>query len=72
MSLARHWSLIRIAAPTPGQLSGWAIITREYRENLEWAVIVPGPGTRNPAVSILLEELDARGVQIDDYGSVES
>lgn len=67
LSLAKNWSLIRIGWKTPPDLSAWEISTREYRENLSWAVIVPGSGPRNRDVSILLDELDARGVRIDDY-----
>jgi hypothetical protein len=67
VALTRHWSFIRIAATTPPELAGWTISTREFRQDLTWAAIVAGPGIRNPAVSILLEELDARGVRIDDY-----
>lgn len=66
-ALAQHWSLIRIGAVTPCELSAWRISTREFRENLEWAVIVPGDGLRNPAVTELLNEIAARGVIADDY-----
>lgn len=68
LALARHWSLIRIGAATPPELEGWRISTREFRENLEWAVMVPGDGETSPAVAQLLEELTARGIAIHDYG----
>ena len=64
VALARHWSLIRIGAVTPPELAKWTIRTREFRESLEWAVIVPGEGEVSPAVSQLLSELSARGVAI--------
>lgn len=64
--LAQNWTLIRIGSLAPPELSAWRIVNREFRENLEWAVIVPGSGAQNPAVSVLLAELDARGVRIDD------
>jgi hypothetical protein len=38
----------------------------EFRENLEWAVVVPGDGEMSPAVTRLLEELSARGITIHD------
>jgi len=60
--LVRSWTLIRIGAGTLPELGQWRICTREYRENLEWAVIVPGEGQRNPAVQQLLNELEQRGV----------
>lgn len=70
MALAEHWTLIRIGSATPAFLKQWTISTREFRENLQWAVIVPGEGARNPAVTQLLDELSARGIAIDSLDSV--
>ena len=67
-ALVQHWSLIQIGAATPSALARWRISSQEFRENLEWAVIVPGEGERNPAVAELLCELSARGITIHDYG----
>jgi hypothetical protein len=64
LALARHWSLIQIGQTTPVDLQQWSISTREFRENLEWAVIVPGDGEVSPGVVQLLEELEARGITI--------
>jgi hypothetical protein len=64
LALVRHWSLIRIGATTPPHLDRWQIVNREFRENLEWAVMVPGDGDTSPAVVMLLEELTARGIVI--------
>ena len=64
LALARHWSLIQIEQATPIALQGWSISTREFRENLEWAAVVPGDGEITPAVAQLLEELSARGVTV--------
>jgi hypothetical protein len=61
-ALAQHWSIIQIGATTPPALEGWRIITREFRENLEWAVVIPGGGEISPAVTQLLKELSARGI----------
>lgn len=66
VALVRHWSLISIGDTTPASLDPWQIVTREFRENLEWAVVVPGDGEISPAVRILLDELSARGVAIHD------
>jgi len=63
-ALARHWSIIRIGGETPLELAGWRISNKEFREDLEWAVIVPAKGEMNPAVAILLDELKARGVAV--------
>jgi hypothetical protein len=35
-ALVRHWSIIQIGATTPAALDRWRIITKEFRENLEW------------------------------------
>jgi hypothetical protein len=66
LALARHWSLIQIGRTTPVALLRWSISTREFRENLEWAVVVPGDGEVSAAVSELLAELSARGITIFD------
>ena len=66
LALARHWSLIQIDRKTPPELHQWRISTKEYRENLAWAVIVPGSGDISPAVSQLLRELAERGILIHD------
>jgi hypothetical protein len=62
LELIRHWSLIQIGATTPSALDRWQIVTREFRENLEWAVVIPGDGEISSAVTLLLGELSARGI----------
>jgi hypothetical protein len=69
LALVRHWSLIQIGAVTPPPLDRWRITSREFRENLTWAVIVPGDGEISLAVTRLLEELSARGVTVHDFRS---
>jgi hypothetical protein len=69
LALSLHWSLIQIAQATPVPLQPWSICTREFRENLEWAVVVPGDGEITAAVAQLLEELSARGIAIYNSGS---
>jgi hypothetical protein len=69
VALARHWSLIQIEQSTPIALQRWSISTREFREDLEWAVVVPGDGEMTPAVAQLLEELSARGITIHNSGA---
>lgn len=66
LALVRHWSLIRIGARTPDALQPWRISTREFREDLQWAVVVPGDRDISPAVAQLLEGLHARGIRIQD------
>jgi len=69
LALARHWSLIQIGQTTPASLQPWTIVTRAFREDLEWAVVVPGEGEVTPAVAQLREELQARGITIHTYAS---
>jgi len=68
LALVRHWSLIQIGVTTPALLGQWEIVTREFRENLEWAVIVAGDSEISPAVKQLLSELSARGIAIHESG----
>jgi hypothetical protein len=74
LALARHWSIIQIQTGQTGQetpisLRSWSISTREFRENLEWAVVVPGDGEHSPVVVQLLSELSARGIRIHESSS---
>ena len=69
LALVRHWSIIQIGATTPVALEPWSISTREFRENLEWAVVVPGDSDVSLAVAQLLEELSLRGITILNSGS---
>ena len=62
--LARHWSIIQIGRETPNSLRAWTISTKEFRENLAWAVFIPGSGEISPGVAQLLGELSARGIPI--------
>jgi hypothetical protein len=66
LALVRLWSVIEIGAVTPPSLDRWRIISREFRENLEWAVVVPAEAAISPAVTTLLDELSARGIAIHD------
>jgi hypothetical protein len=64
LALARHWTIIQIGHTTPLSLQGWSIVTRAFREDLAWAVIVPGDSVITPAVAQLLQELSARGIAV--------
>lgn len=64
LALVRYWSVIEIGAATPPALAAWRISTREFREDLRWAVVVPGDNETSSAVGELLGELGARGVAI--------
>jgi len=64
LALVRRWSMVQIGAT--GQLGEWAIVTREFRENLEWAVVV-GEMASSPLVTVLLEELSGRGIAVQRW-----
>lgn len=64
LALVRHWSLIEIGRETPPALQPWRISTREFREDLEWAILVRGDREPTAAVVQLLDELEARGVEV--------
>ena len=70
LALARNWSLINIGAVTPPALAAWTISSREFRENLEWAVVLPGEDEMSPAIVQLLGELSARGIEIAVYATI--
>jgi hypothetical protein len=64
LALVQQWSIIEIGATPSPSLDRWSIVTREFRENLEWAVVLPGDGEISPSVATLLDELAARGIVI--------
>ena len=67
LALVQHWSVIQIGQTTPASLEGWQISTREFRENLEWAAVVPDGSEASPAVAQLLDELSERGIAIQYF-----
>jgi hypothetical protein len=71
LALARQWSIIQIGQETPPELQKWTIVTRAFRENLEWAVVVRGEGETTPGVAQLLKELSARGIVVRDERAEE-
>ena len=64
LALVRHWSVIQIGEAKASFYGLWEIQHKEFRENLEWAVIVPGDREVSPGVEQLLSELSARGAII--------
>jgi hypothetical protein len=66
LALVRYWSVIQIGETIPLSLDPWRISSREFRENLTWAVVVPGDGETSSGVAALLAELSGRGVTILD------
>lgn len=64
LAMTRHWSIVQIGGEKSPRFREWEIRTKEFRENLEWAVIVPGESKISEAVLKLLAEISARGIQI--------
>ena len=68
LALVRYWSAIQVGTITPVALQQWRITTREFRENLGWAVVVPGDDDVSAAVGQLLDGLSLRGIAIHNSG----
>ena len=64
LALVRHWSIIQIGEAKSSSFGPWEIKSKEFRENLEWAVVVPDESEVSTGVALLLAELSARGVSI--------
>lgn len=66
-ALVRRWTfpsiddLLGLSAPLPGQ---YRISTKEFREDITWALVLPSLEPHSPAIAQLLGELIARGVPI--------
>ena len=55
--------------PEPG--FPWYASTKEFREDLEWAVVIPSDSAPSGAVETLLDELTTRGVKVRRDGEWE-
>ena len=55
-------SFANLATPQP---AAWTIATRVFRENLEWASVLPAETAPTSAIIELLSELAARGIRAD-------
>lgn len=67
LALVRRWSVITIGSGVVAteETLPWRVSTREFREDLAWAVEVDAGGEpRSPAVQQLLAEMQARGVVV--------
>jgi hypothetical protein len=64
LAMLRHWTIVQIGEAKPSSFAQWQIRSKEFRENLEWALVVPGEGETSAGVAQLLGELSARGVTI--------
>jgi hypothetical protein len=62
LALTRHWSVIQIGGAKSATFGRWEIRAKEFRENLEWAVVVPGDREISTGAAELLAELAGRGL----------
>jgi hypothetical protein len=69
LALVRLWSVIQIGRITPPHLAQWRISSKEFREDLVWAVAVSADSPVSTAVEQLLGELTERGVTIHRFGA---
>jgi hypothetical protein len=66
--LVRLWMFPTIGTSinASGILGPWRISTREFREEIAWAVVWPSDTPAQPAVAQLLSEVAGRGIAICD------
>lgn len=73
-ALVRRWTFPSIAdllgqsPPLPPQ---YQISTREFREDITWALVLESPEPHSPAVAQLLSELIQRGIPITNVTSLQ-
>ena len=67
VALSRNWSVVQIGELKSQKFRQWELRNNEVRENLQWAVILPGDRDTSPGVLQLLAEIAARGVEIQRY-----
>ena len=66
LTLARHWSVIRIGETKSSSFGQWEIRAKEFRENLEWAVVVPGDRETSLGVVQLLKYFPPAALPFED------
>ncbi len=71
--LVRHWMFPAIQARVDrtGIQGVWRISSREFREEITWAVVWPSDTPVQPAVEQLLTEVAGRGIVIHDGAAGE-
>jgi len=62
--MSREFTLVKVGKTPVNSFEKWEIRNKEFRENLEWAVVVPADTEITHGVSQLLGELAERGVVI--------
>jgi hypothetical protein len=67
LALTQQFSIVQIGAPPASTFGAWQIRNKEFRENLEWAVVVRDRRETSAPVAQLLAELTARGIRVRHY-----
>lgn len=60
LALVRHWSIVQIGEAKSSSFGQWQIRSKELREYLEWAVIVPGDRETSPGGAITWRTFSSR------------
>lgn len=65
-ALVERWSVIRIGSGIDAtrEMGPWRVSTREFRQDLQWAVVVETSSHPQAAIVDLLQELEARQVRV--------
>ena len=72
--LVRRWifpsieDLLRTSPPIPAD---WQITTSEFRENIEWTIVLSCDQDPTAAVAQLVSEIAARGVAVEYFSGSE-
>ncbi|MCX6597124.1 MAG: hypothetical protein NTV70_12240 [Acidobacteria bacterium] len=71
--LVRLWMFptIQASVDRTGIQGTWRISTREFREEITWAVVWPSDTPAQPAVAQLLAEVAGRGIDLHDAAATE-
>ena len=66
--LVRRWifpSIEDLLGTSPPIPADWQITTSEFRENIEWTIVLSCAQSPSPAVAQLVAEVAARGVAVE-------
>jgi hypothetical protein len=72
--LVRRWifpSIEDLLGTSPPIPADWQITTSEFRENIEWTIVLSCAQSPSPAVAQLVAEVAARGVAVEYFSGSE-
>ncbi len=73
--LVRRWifpSIEDLLGTSPPIPADWKITTSEFRENIEWTIVLSCAQSPSPAVAQLVAEVAARGVAVEYLSGSEA